>query len=435
MSGIDNQKLFSEYIAKHIIYIVDLNAASRSRVMRSLIDLGAKSTSIKTFKQYGQAISDLKKDRPKIIFSEYKLGNKSAFDLLNEYKEIHDAEKDSLFILITANSSQSLVAQAAEEDIDAFVLKPYTLEIFRKVFMDATLAKINPSEYIQTIEKGKILLFNAKPKEAMEVFLKATSLHPKPALAYFYYGQAEKMQELLGDAEEKFKTGLTFNTIHYKCLTALFDLLLDEKKFEEAYDVVKVIVNYFPANPKRLTSVIRLAVTTNHFEDIENLYQIFVDLENRNDELINYICAGLIICGKYYLMNRNEEKALNIYLNLKNSLYGKNQYLLYIIENLVLFNLTEHSQDFFKRFPPDSYQSQEYLIAEFLTQESTINDEEVIQKGKALLEKNIHNHCIYYVMIKRFLKMKKSEDANFYKKEALHHFPYKKKQFTNIKSQ
>jgi hypothetical protein len=53
--------------------------------------------------------------------------------------------------MVTGNSSQSAVSpEAAEEDVDTFILKPYTIEIFSSVcFLKAAMAKLYPSDYMK----------------------------------------------------------------------------------------------------------------------------------------------------------------------------------------------------------------------------------------------------------------------------------------------
>jgi len=104
--------------------------------------------------------------------------------------------------------------------------------------------------------------------------------------------------------------GLKFNKIHYKCNLGLYDLYLKEKNYVEAYDVIKRLSHYFPANPKRLAEVLRLAIINSRFEDIEQYYAAFCNMDDREDSLIRHVCAALIVCGKFYLRNGEKARAM-----------------------------------------------------------------------------------------------------------------------------
>lgn len=88
------------------------------------------------------------------------------------------------------------------------------------------------------------------------------------------------MEKLLGNASKDYHMGLRYNEIHFKCLVSLFDILMDQKKFVEAYDIVKKIADYFPKELSRRGSVIHLAVITKNYEDMENIIRYSLHLTN-----------------------------------------------------------------------------------------------------------------------------------------------------------
>src|SRR5206468_1891405 len=106
--------------------------------------------------------------------------------------------------------------------VDTFIIKPYTLETLKRTLTTAAIAKLYPNEYVRTIEAGKALLFKGEVDAALTEFNKATKLDPKPALAYFYKGQAEQLKSAVEDASKDYKQGLNYNKIHYKCLIGLY---------------------------------------------------------------------------------------------------------------------------------------------------------------------------------------------------------------------
>ena len=121
-------KLFAAYVAPRKILIADTNSASRAGIARSLNNLGAKTTNLLMVTSLAEAEEVIKKDNPQIVICDYDLGTSCGLTLLQSQREKNKDTKNSLFVLVTGNTSQSAVAQAAEEDVDAFVLKPYTLE-------------------------------------------------------------------------------------------------------------------------------------------------------------------------------------------------------------------------------------------------------------------------------------------------------------------
>ena len=111
--------------------------------------------------------------------------------------------------------SRTAVAKAAEEDVDSFIIKPYTLQSIQDNLLSTIYTKLKPSPYIQKIEEGKARIFEQNYDAAIVVLKEAIFLHPKPSLALFYIGQAQYFKREKEEAKDKYHEGLEFNSIHY----------------------------------------------------------------------------------------------------------------------------------------------------------------------------------------------------------------------------
>ncbi len=419
------EKLFEDYLSKSRVFVVDSSAVSRTRLIRNLKELGAKPDMISSISNYDEAVDRMQSEKPRIVLSDYKLRNGSGFDLLRTYREQHAKDShDHIFLLITSNSSQSLVAQAAEEDVDSFILKPYTIDSLQKTLITTAIDKLYPSPYVKTIEEGKELLFEGKAKEAQEVFAKAKELNPKPSLACFYYGQAEFMLKSMDQAEGSYKEGLKYNKIHYKCLVSLFDLFCDIEKWDDAYDIVKTIAQYFPANPERLASVLRLAIRTKNYGDIEGYYNIFVTLEARTRDLLIYVCAALVICARHLFQSGSTDKALEIIEKVGVS-GGSAKFLRIAIENLVEFGHDEEAEKFLSRFDQEDQASDDYIMASFLATQYKLDPTTAISQGMEFTSGGTENYCLHYVLIKRAIEASRRDQAKTFFDEAIVKWPEK----------
>ena len=294
----------------------------------------------------------MKTRKPKVVICDYMIGQRSGLDLLQIQRSVVPESKDCLFILVTGNTSQSAVARAAEEDVDSFILKPYTINSLTETLISSSVSKLFPSPYRQEIERGKTLLFAGKIDESMTFFTKAMTMITAPALACFYYGQAEMMKQALADAQGSFLKGLSYNRIHYKCLIGVFDLFMQQNMHKSAYEVIRRVQKYFPSNPKRLASVIRLAVLNQKYDDIAQLYTVFKDLDFRDDDIVRYMCAGLIVSAQYHFgIEKNSEKAIELLKQATVSCAGQVFFLRRVMEILSQERIDRPMQDVLTRFP------------------------------------------------------------------------------------
>ena len=404
MSENRDETALSQYLSDSFCLVADSHQGSRVRLANSLIKLGAKPGQVRVAGGYHEAKQEVATSFPRVILCDYELGSRSGLDLLQEQREKRPYTRDGIFVLVTANSSQAAVARAAEEDVDTYVLKPYTMEILKRALTIAALQKVFPGEYLTLIEEGKTLLFSGKFSEASKLFAKARELSSKPTLACFYLGQTEVMREAFEDASQTYRVGLSYNKIHYKCLIGLHELLMKRGQHDEAYDIFKRITKTYPANPKRLSTALKLALLTKNYSDIDGYYRIFLHIDDRTEELVRGICAALIVTGKYYLSTEHKSRGLDFLNKAVVSCAGRPRFIRYAIEGLVENKMVDRAKELLGRFPSDLQSGEDFLTSEYLVESGAKGPAQVLHHGRRLIKEGIRNVAIYRTMIEGCLE-------------------------------
>jgi CheY-like chemotaxis protein len=397
-----DQETVKNYLVENQVLIADSVSSARVTLATHLVSMGASRSRMSLTSSFEEAQEIIQQMKPKIIFCDYMLGKKSGLDLLQEQKQIYESSKikDTLFVLVTGSASQSAVARAAEEDVDTFIIKPYTIKRFEKALSDAIIAKLRPDLYHQKINEGKDLLVAGKVAQATTVFQEAMKLDPSPTLACFYLAQAALLKEALTSAKGNYQKGLSYSGIHYKCLIGLYDLLFEQKKFDEAYEMVKRIARFFPANPKRLAAVLRLAVTTGNYIDVPDYYDLFIALDERPDELTKHMCSAMAVAGKHALKRLDIPKAMEIFDKLAVTCAGRTNYLRYTVESFVEREHFAEALRYLKRFDPITHASDDYQLASFLVASGTKPASEVLNQGQLILKQGIQSEEMYRILIR-----------------------------------
>ncbi len=435
MAELNHEQIMIQFLKENNILIADTSAVAAGRLASTLAEFGARRSQITIEDSFESAQKSIRNYKPKMILCDYMLGNKSGLDLLQDQRREFQDSKSSIFVLITANASQSTVARAAEEDIDSFIIKPYTNNTLKSSMMNIIVNKLYPTEYIQLIEKGKDFLFKGEPEEAKKHFESALALDPKPSLACFYLGQADQMINALDSAEGKYKIGLAFRQIHYKCLVGLFEILMKVNKPVEAYEVVRKIAQYFPANPRRLTSVLRLAIITGHYEHMKEYYHLFTQIDVRTEELVEYMCSALIVAGKHYISKKEDYKAFEHFDLCAISSAGKTKYLRFMIESLIENTKPEVAQKYLSRFPAVTMADPDYLISEYLVTSFLVPDlGQNILKGRELIKNKIKHWMIHQRLTELSLQAGHKDNAENLCLEGKNLFPEKKEVFEKLLS-
>ena len=429
MSTVDKENHIREYLKNSTVLIVDYNASARIALKKVLVAMGAPIMKTELASSNEEAEAIIKKVKPNIVFCDYKVGNSYGLDLLQKQKEEHPKETNNcIFILVTSNTSQSAVAQAAEEDIDSFILKPYTIESFTSALHGAIMLKQNPNDYLKLINQGKELLDQNAIDEAIKQFEVALSKDDKPSLACFYKGMAHLKQQKIENSEASYKNGLNYNKLHYKCLTGLYELLLSLKKYDAAYEIVQEIVRFFPNNTKKISGVFRLAIQTKNYADIEIFYEEFKKIEGRNDEIIKCWCAALIVCAKHFFEEKNEKSAFEFIAKAVASATGNHSILRNVVHVLAQHGQINMAEDVLKRFSKPTPADSIYAISQFLITSKSKDIETIINEGVALIKRGIQDPYIYQTTIDSYIKYGKSERAEEFLVQA-------QKKYSNVKAE
>jgi tetratricopeptide (TPR) repeat protein len=393
-----------EFLENKKALIVDASNTYRVSIGNTIAEVGVSRSSIIASKNFSIAEGVMQREKPQIIISEYKIGKSYGMNLLEMQRELQTNPNDRIFVLATTDSTESSVAEAAEEDVDSYIIKPFSADIFKEYFTRAVVKKINPSPYDETIRQGKDLMAANDIDHAIELFLKAKALAPKPALACYYAAQVDELKEELEAALKEYNEGLSYNTIHYKCLAGKFDVLERLNKKQEAYQVVQEIVKHFPISPQRLGRVLQLAVFTGNFTDALNYYELFNSLDKKTDELITLVSAGLFVCGKRLIQEKKEDQAYDAFEKAVFSSARNPTLLRRIINTLLETDHPRIAERFLHMFSIEHQQTKVYRQMEFTVANAILEPHKVIEKGRALIKERVATKEIYLAVIDRLIE-------------------------------
>lgn len=314
--AIDNDpqaQAFAEYIRDKKILVVDPDPLARPTWLKTWTALGAKPEQLTTAAGLRDSLQEMARLKPELVLAEYDLGKTSGMELFQKARKTLPYSEQSIFALLLSNPSQSAIAKSLEEDVDLSITKPANPALIRAQIMKAVIGKKHPSEYQQTLSEGKQALADQRPEDAIRLFEKAQAQDPAPTLAWYYLGKTHGLSKKWKEAEAAFQKGLALNKIHYKCLAGLEDALMKQNRIAEAYELSKRVSQYFPPTSDRLSIAIKAALVIQAYEEIERYFQQFIKLEDRSPETTRYLCAALLVCGKYYLKNNSRSRALDLF--------------------------------------------------------------------------------------------------------------------------
>ena len=209
------------------------------------------------------------------IISDWNMPKMNGTELLNNLRSNRDL-RDIPFLMVTAEANQSVVAEAAEQDVDAYLTKPFVTATLEQKIKELLHYAKNPSKLtlllrsavkyqeINEIDKaieclkqaaiinkrssrplrelGQLFIKKNDLKKARTCFLKATELNRLDVPSYHFLGQISFKFGEIDKAITYFSKALELSPRHADRAFKVATLLMGQKKFKEANKILKVML-------------------------------------------------------------------------------------------------------------------------------------------------------------------------------------------------
>jgi tetratricopeptide (TPR) repeat protein len=335
-----------KYLENAWVLIVDRCLASRVAMKEILVEMGASRQRLVLVKTLDEAYSAIEMRSPDLIIGDYRVEDGLALSLLRK-------NKNAIFFLVSADSSQAAIAKAAEEEVDNFIFKPYSERDFKRILSETIARRIQPQMHDEWLESGKQFLVQGAVEAAVLNFEKARQVRPSFATACSYLGQVKKMKDLLSQSKREYQAGLEQNDVHFRCLSGLYEVFLQQKSIDEAYATLKEMVLSFPEHPERLSAAVALAIRTKNFMDVDVFFEVFQQIYQKTPALVNHMSSALSVSGRYYLSRKKTKAALNSFENALLVSSAQPKFLTYIAYHLAMAGFPREASQLQRRFTRD----------------------------------------------------------------------------------
>jgi DNA-binding response OmpR family regulator len=381
---VDKNPEILSFLGDSLCLIVEPSQSFSATIQTCLGELGIPSTQVMMVRKFEEALKVIRERKPKLIVSEYDLGTGLGLALMELQSEFHE-DVARISIIATKNSSDSAVAEAAEEQIDAFILKPFSADAFRQKLSEVFRRKMNPSDYMQKVRAGKINFSLKQFEAAVQDFMTAKTMDKKPTLACFYAGQS---YQALGDrakALAEFKEGRKHQPLHYKCLIGEFENLMEERNYPGAYELVTLIRANYPITSHRLGQIFIASVFTYHFDDVPILYQLFLKLEQRPPRLVQLTSMALLTAGRHWIQKKEFTKAMDCY-EMGITSCGKDlNYVEKVVTDFINAGAFNEAQTALQKCAPSDVGNAAHARLGFRLDQYVLKPDQIIDRGRKLI--------------------------------------------------
>lgn len=395
-----------KFLEGNLCLIVEPSQSFAFAIQSTLQQMGVPHPQLYIARRMQDAKRVIEERRPKMLITEYEIDGFFAIDLVELQAKQYDlAERIS--IINTMNASDSAVAEASEGEVDGYLLKPFSMNVFQQKIEMVLAQKVNPSEYLLKVNAGKRHYANHEFQKAVEDFLEAKPMHEKPSLACFHAGQTYQALGNMEKALAEYQEGRKYHPLHYRCLIGEFETLLGAKNYAEAYALVEPLQKNYPITSRRLGHFFVAAVFTNHFEALPGFYKLFTRLDQRTPELIKISSVAMLTAGRFFLKENNLDKALEFF-EIGLMITGRNfEFLEKVVTEFLKLKAGHKAQVLFSKASTADVGKLAYQQLEFKVGHYIWSNEEIIEKGRKLIDDGHGTPEIYSSVVKAMAELGK----------------------------
>jgi CheY-like chemotaxis protein len=372
------------FLAANRCLVVEPSSSFINNIVMCLTSLGAPKSNIDTAVRFEDAYRIVDEKKPTLIITEYQIGDHFGLTLIEKIDALV-GENNRVAMLATKNANDTVVAEAAEEQVDAYILKPFSMGDFKKKLEECIAYKAKPTPYKHHITKGKELFDAKNLAEAKAEFARAKKESSKPSLAHYYMGEIYKDEKRLDDALTEFQAGLKVTPLHYKCIMGCFDILFTQGKYAEAYALVPQIKSKYPISPQRLGNVLICAVYSSNFQDLGQYYKTYTSLMNRPPELVKIATAAFKAAARLMLKSQTYAKAVEYY-DMGLVVSGLSvEFLEVAIRDLLKSKQAKAAADIYRKYPRHLANTEIYALLGFYIDCQSLSPNDAFESGKRVL--------------------------------------------------
>jgi tetratricopeptide (TPR) repeat protein len=161
------------------------------------------------------------------------------------------------------------------------------------------LSKHVPNEDALEVFKQGSELLNSDPKQALELFDKASSIDKNLVAAFYNAGVALELLNNLEEAAKRYESCLSVNKLQASCLENLVLVLAKSNKLEEAN---KLLDQYLESYPEELfvkVAKAKLELWQKNYPEAENLARFVIERDADNAEAL-FVMAQIFYDTKQY---------------------------------------------------------------------------------------------------------------------------------------
>ncbi|MBZ0157951.1 MAG: response regulator [Alphaproteobacteria bacterium] len=283
--------------------VVDDESTMRVTLNNMLTRMGFTSIAAA---ENGKKALDLIKIRPiDLVVCDVNMPEMTGVELFKTVREDRRYEH-LLFVFVTAEATRQMVARAAEDGGEAYVIKPFVMATLEEKIVKVLEKKHKPNPLEMHLRNYRRYMEMKDFPKAEAELLQAAAITPDAAKITFGLGQLAHARGDVNGAIGHYKETIAKNPLFVKAYNALGELYEDIGDLPSAIAYYEKAHGISPANTERLLALTKLFYKTGEEGKAEGILKGAI-ADTRQD-----ISTSAHLMGVMYLSKGENEKALEM---------------------------------------------------------------------------------------------------------------------------
>ncbi len=246
------------------------------------------------------------------IISDWLMPKMNGTELLSQIR-MSKKLRETPFLMITADANQSIVAEAAENDVDAYLTKPFVTSTLEQKIKDLLKQAQNPSKVTLLLKKSAIWREKGKLDNAIECVQKAAEINPRSSRPFRELGRLFLKKNDFKKAAEHFKKAISVNRLDVPSYHYLGQIYFKLGSQDKAIKYFSKALDLSPRNSDRAIKVATLLLKNSNLKESEKIFKIVLRNNQDNLDLYEDIADLCLEYGLYKLAATNYQKVIDKY--------------------------------------------------------------------------------------------------------------------------
>jgi len=271
------------------------------------------------------ALQMMMKNPPDFVITDWNMPRMPGIDLIRKARE-NEQFSNTPFLMVTAEVQESHIVQAAESDIDGYIIKPFVAKTLQTKINSIIEKRKSPTEFDQLIIEGINLRKEKQYENAMAKFEEALKLTGKSARVWHLIGETFQIKGEMKKAEKYFQEAAKNNPLYVKVHHSLGELYQKTGEDEKAFVALEKAIKISPNNVFRQIALGKIYLTKGKIKEAGKVFKKALQVGSK-DALVQKTI------GEIYLEEGHIGKAASAF---KESLNLKKEVAVYKLLGIVL---------------------------------------------------------------------------------------------------